>query len=116
MRHGDCRETSGRICLPASWRGGVNTPQTTVTTVLAELNKITTWQVKVETDGSVSFWINDTLVASHTTGKIADGKALSECINTVHMTSVATATKGWFVSCLEYKHVQANVRNYFVLR
>lgn len=99
-----------------SGTGGVNTPQTTTTSVLAVLNQMVTLQIKINSDGSVSFWIDGALVATHATGKIADGKSLTEAAGTVHLAAVAVATKGLFISDIGFRHEQANQRTHFAFQ
>ena len=99
-----------------SGTGGVNTPDTTTTSVPATLNQMFVLQIKINTNGSVSFWIDGVLVATHNTGVIVDGRILTESASTVHLAAVATSTKGWFVSAIGFRHEQANQRTHFAFQ
>lgn len=100
----------------ASGTGGINTPQTTTTTVTAYLNQMTALHIKIATDGSVSFWIDGVLVATHTTGKISDGSILTEACSTVHLAAVSTYPNGWFVSSIGVRQTLATPRTNFIFR
>lgn len=83
---------------------GANT-ETTVTTVLGELNKFTTFHVRVTATGNVEFRINGTLVATHSgIGKIPNGAFLSESLGVVNLTTTAATVKGYYIDEIAYLH------------
>lgn len=83
---------------------GANT-ETTVTTVLGELDKFTTFHVRVTATGNVEFRINGTLVATHSgIGKIPNGAFLSESLGVVNLTTTTATVKGYYIDEIAYLH------------
>lgn len=83
---------------------GANT-ETTVTTVLGELDKFTTFHVRVTATGNVEFRINGTLVATHSgIGKIPNGAFLSESLGVVNLATTTATAKGFYIDEIAYLH------------
>lgn len=83
---------------------GANT-ETTITTVLGELDKFTTFHVRVTATGNVEFRINGTLVATHSgIGKIPNGAFLSESLGVVNLTTTTATAKGFYIDEIAYLH------------
>ena len=79
--------------------------ETTVTTVLGELDKFTTFHVRVTATGNVEFRINGTLVATHSgIGKIPNGAFLSESLGVVNFATTAATAKGFYIDEIAYLH------------
>lgn len=79
--------------------------ETTVTTVLGELNKFTTFHVRVTATGNVEFRINGTLVATHSgIGKIPNGAFLSESLGVVNLATTTATAKGFYIDEIAYLH------------
>lgn len=102
-----CNATPNFRCV--SGVGG--TTQTTVTSVPYALNTLYTFRLKVLATGEVEFYINGTLVATHSTnGVITDGKSIGEYISTHNVAATAGTAKTLIVDAMGYKHDMATTR------
>lgn len=100
-----------------SGTGGVNTPETTTTTVAVSVTDMKSFRIKIGTTGAVQFWIDDVLVATHNSGVIATGKQLSEAVNVMNVGAVSTAeAHGWVIASIGHRAVLESKRTgfYFV--
>lgn len=96
--------SSGSLYWQCMSGRGANT-ETTITTVLGELDKFTTFHVRVTATGNVEFRINGTLVATHSgIGKIPNGAFLSESLGVVNLTTTAATVKGYYIDEIAYLH------------
>jgi hypothetical protein len=89
--------------------------ETTTTTVLAAINVMRAFRVKVNTDGTVQFWIDGVLVATHSgNGVITTGKQLSEAVVTMHTGAVASNTPhGFLMPSIGFRAVLPSARTGF---
>jgi len=93
--------------------GSDATTETTTTSVTAAINQMVALRVKVGTTGAVQFWIDGTLVATHSTGVITSGKQLSEAVCTYNNAIQTNATHGWFVSSMAFRQTLPTARTGF---
>jgi len=93
--------------------GVLTTIETTTTSVTASLNSAIALKVVVGTTGTVTFYINDTLVATHSTGVITTGKGLTEQIAIRNNALTAVTNKTVIVDAIGFKHTLASQRTGF---
>jgi len=95
--------------------GSDATTETTVTAVTAAVDIFRALRIKINTDGSVQFWIDGTLVATHNTGVITSGKCLSEAVTVVHTGALAAGgvKRGWVISSIGKKFTTPSTRTGF---
>lgn len=89
--------------------------ETTTTSVSAAINVLRSFRVKINTDGSVQFWIDGVLVATHSgTGVMTTGKQLSEAVVTMHTGAVASSSNhGWMIASVGFRAVLPSARTGF---
>jgi len=95
--------------------GSDTNSETTITGVSAAINVLRAFRIKVGTTGIVEFWIDGTLVATHSgNGVITAGKQLSEAVVTMHKGSVASgSTHGWMIASLAFRQSLPSARTGF---
>lgn len=102
-------KNSGFFQCKSGWTTSL---ETTVTSVTASLNTIYSLRIKVDGSGYVYFYINGTLVATHSVaGVIPDEKCLGEVVAIRNNAATTNAIKSIVIDAIGYKHSLNTNRN-----